>query len=169
MTTFSHRMPFGAELGPAGVRFRLWAPDAKSVALCLGTGGNERVLPLEPDASGWCETTVEGIGAGTRYRFQIDGDLKAPDPVSRFQPDDVHGASEVIDPKAYTWKHPGWTGRAWEDAVFYELHVGTFSPEGTYRGVADRLGYLKELGVTAVELMPVADFPGVRNLSLIHI
>lgn len=163
MTTFSHRMPFGAELGPAGVRFRLWAPDAKSVALCIGDGKDERVLPLERDASGWCEATVEGIGAGTRYSFQIDGDLKVPDPVSRFQPDDVHGASEIVDPKAYTWKHPGWCGRPWADAVFYELHVGTFSPEGTYRGVAERLPYLKELGITAVELMPVADFPGARN------
>ncbi len=83
--------------------------------------------------------------------------------MSRFQPDDVHGASEVIDPSAYAWKHPGWCGRPWEDAVFYELHVGTFSPEGTYGGVADRLRYLKDLGVTAVELMPVADFPGARN------
>ncbi len=163
MTRFSHRMPFGAEVGPAGTCFRLWAPDAQSVGLCLGEGRAERVLPLDKDPAGWCETTVPNAAAGTRYRYQIDGDLKVPDPASRYQPDDVHGPSAVIDPAAYAWKNPGWRGRSWEDAVFYELHVGTFSPEGTFRGVADRLAYLKDLGITAVELMPVADFPGTRD------
>lgn len=160
MTRFSHRMPFGAEMGPEGVRFRLWAPDAQAVALCVGEGDGERVVPLEPDGAGWYETTLADVAAGTRYRYQIDGDLKVPDPASRYQPDDVHGASEIVDPAAYAWKHVDWQGRPWEDAVFYELHVGTFSPEGTFRGVIDRLSYLKDLGVTAVELMPVNDFPG---------
>ncbi|MBL8659515.1 MAG: malto-oligosyltrehalose trehalohydrolase [Rhodospirillales bacterium] len=163
MTSFRHRMPFGAELGAAGVRFRLWAPDAQAVALCVGEGRDERVLAMDKDSAGWCELTLPDAGAGTRYRYQIDGDLKVPDPASRYQPDDVHGASAVVDPAAYVWKNPDWRGRAWEDAVFYELHVGTFSPEGTFRGVADRLAYLKDLGVTAVELMPVADFPGARD------
>ncbi len=163
MTTFDHRMPFGAELGADGVRFRLWAPDAERVALRLDGPGGERVVPLEKNASGWCETTLADAGAGTRYRFQIDGDLKVPDPASRFQPDDVHAASEVIDPAAYAWKHAEWKGRPWEEAVFYELHVGTFSPEGTFKGVMNRLEYLKSLGVTAVELMPVNDFPGTRD------
>jgi maltooligosyltrehalose trehalohydrolase len=163
MTPFNHQMPFGAELGPGGTRFRLWAPDAKTVALCLGQGDDERVIPLRPDDAGWYEITVPGAGAGARYRYQIDRGLKVPDPASRFQPDDVHGASEVIDPAAYAWRQPQWSGRHWEEAVFYELHVGTFSPKGTYRDVIDRLGYLKELGVTAIELMPVADFPGSRD------
>ena len=163
MTQFRHQMPFGAELGADGVRFRLWAPDAKEVALCVDTGAGEQILPLDRDAAGWCELTLPDAGAGTRYRYQIDGDLKVPDPVSRYQPDDVHGASEVIDPAAYVWKTPDWQGRPWEEAVFYELHVGTFSPEGTFRGVIDRLGYLKDLGITAVELMPVNDFPGARD------
>lgn len=163
MTTFRHAMPFGAELGTDGVRFRLWAPDAERVALCLDAPGGERVMPLDKDAAGWCETTLADVGAGTRYRFQIDGGLKVPDPASRFQPDDVHAASEVIDPAAFAWKHGDWKGRPWEEAVFYELHVGTFSPEGTFQGVTDRLDYLKSLGVTAIELMPVNDFPGTRD------
>ena len=86
-----------------------------------------------------------------------------PDPASRYNPDDVHGASEVIDPAAFDWQDTAWRGRPWEEAVVYELHVGTFSPEGTFAGVIERLDYLVELGVTALELMPVADFPGARN------
>jgi malto-oligosyltrehalose trehalohydrolase len=98
--------------------------------------------------------------AGTRYRFQVDGGLLVPDPASRFQPDDVHGPSEVVDPLAYEWTDEGWTGLDAAALVFYELHVGTFTPEGTFAATAGRLDHLRDLGVTAVELMPVADFPG---------
>jgi maltooligosyltrehalose trehalohydrolase len=156
-----HRMPFGAE--PAGgnrTRFRLWAPTARNVELVLG--GDDAPL-LMPDAGdGWREIVVEAP-AGTRYRYRIDGKLEVPDPASRFNPDDVHSASEVVAPAAFEWPDDGWRGRPWEEAVIYELHVGAFSPEGTFAGVEARLDYLVELGVTAVELMPVADFPGKRG------
>jgi malto-oligosyltrehalose trehalohydrolase len=93
----------------------------------------------------------------------VNGDREVPDPASRFNPEDVHGPGEVIDPEAFRWEDAGWRGRPWVDAVIYELHVGTFSPEGTFAGVESRLDYLSELGVTAIELMPVADFPGRRG------
>ena len=100
---------------------------------------------------------------GSLYRYQLDGDLRVPDPASRYQPEDVHGVSEVIDPSAFRWRDEDWQGRPWEETVLYELHVGTFTPEGTFAAARARLDYLVDLGVTAVELMPVADFPGSRN------
>ncbi len=163
MNTFAHHMPFGAELLPEGVRFRLWAPDCQSVSLCLEGPQTTSETPLQRSDTGWYETVIAEAGPGTKYRFRIDGDLRVPDPASRFQPDDIHGASEVIDPTAYAWRHNDWKGRPWEETVLYELHVGTFSPEGTYQGVIDRLDYLVALGVTAIELMPLADFPGKRD------
>lgn len=164
MAGWAHRMPFGAELVPGGgVRFRLWAPDAKDVALHLeGSTVHDRIaFPTATD--GWYELLVPEAKAGSRYRFQIDGGLAVPDPASRFQPDDVHGPSEVVDPLAYRWVCTDWRGRPWEDVVFYELHVGAFTPEGTFRAAVSRLDYLAEFGVTAIELMPVADFPGARD------
>lgn len=146
-----------------GTLFRLWAPDCRNIALCLEGPEVTAEIPSVGDADGWYERFVDGIGAGTRYRYRIDGDLRVPDPASRFQPDDVHGVSEVVDPDAYRWRCTGWRGRPWEETVIYELHVGTFSPEGTFRGVESRLDALVDLGVTAIELMPVADFPGARD------
>lgn len=163
MTTTFPGLPFGAQIVPGGVRFRLWAPDCDTVSLVIEGPGESREIPLERDANGWCETTVEGAGAGTRYRYRIDGDLKVPDTASRFQPDDVHGASEVIDPAAYTWRCTEWAGRPWEEVVLYECHIGTFTPEGTFLAAIEKLDYLVDLGITALELMPVADFPGDRN------
>lgn len=156
-------MPYGARLTEQGVCFRLWAPSCKQVGLRLADGQHEQVLAMDARGGGWFELTASQAGAGTRYRFEVNGDLRVPDPASRFNPDDVHGASEVIDPAAFAWQDATWRGRSWEEAVIYELHVGTFSPEGTFTGVAQRLDYLVELGVTAIELMPVADFPGTRN------
>src|SRR5690606_21659937 len=101
--------------------------------------------------------------AGSRYRYRIDGRLLVPDPASRFNPDDVHGASEVIDPGAFVWQDEDWYGRPWHEAVVYELHVGSFSPQGDFAGVEAKLDYLVALGVTAIELRPVADFPGQRG------
>jgi 1,4-alpha-glucan branching enzyme/maltooligosyltrehalose trehalohydrolase len=115
------------------------------------------------DSAGWYEATVPAARAGTRYNFIIDGEMHVPDPASRFQPKDVHGPSEVIDPAAFDWSDEEWQGRPWEETVLYELHVGAFTQKGTFRAVIDRLDYLAELGVTAVELMPVADWPGERN------
>jgi malto-oligosyltrehalose trehalohydrolase len=160
MSHLIHRMPFGAELVDGGVRFRLWAPDARDVRLLLYSPSRNSELPLESGGNGWRELVVAGAKAGTRYQFRIDGDLVVPDPASRFQPDDVHGPSEVIDPTAFRWTCVGWRGRTWEETIIYELHVGTFTPEGTIRAMIDKLPYLVDLGVTAIELMPVADFPG---------
>ncbi|MGE5271707.1 MAG: malto-oligosyltrehalose trehalohydrolase [Thiohalocapsa sp.] len=158
----SHRMPFGAELRDGGgVRFRLWAPPHRRVVLELD-GAGER-LPMQPLAEGWHELVCERAGAGSRYRFVLPDGLLVPDPASRFQPDDVHGASEVVDPAAYAWHDSGWRGRAWKEAVLYELHVGAFTAEGSFAAAADKLDHLAALGVTAIELMPVADFPGARN------
>jgi maltooligosyltrehalose trehalohydrolase len=150
----------GAKLGPDGVRFRLWAPDCQDVSLRLES--ENRLVAMERQSDGFFETFVPGIGAGALYCYQLSDGMLVPDPASRFQPNDVHGPSEVIDPKAYTWKTP-WSGRAWEDVVLYELHVGAFTPEGTFQGVESKLDYLVTLGVTAIEIMPIADFPGRWN------
>jgi maltooligosyltrehalose trehalohydrolase len=157
-----YAMPFGAEvLANGNVRFRLWAPAAKRVTLCLENGSG--AYPLLPLETGWFERISPEATTGSLYRFQIDDKVEVPDPASRFQPQDVHGPSEVVDPTAFQWRDNSWRGRPWEEAAIYELHVGAFTPEGTFRGVEQKLDYLRDLGVTAVELMPVADFPGRRN------
>jgi maltooligosyltrehalose trehalohydrolase len=153
-------MPFGADcLDDGKVRFRLWAPKAQRVDLCLANQEPQALSKLE---DGWFEL-VTNTPAGSRYQFQIDGQTKVPDPASRFQPSDVHGPSQVIDPAAFDWQDEHWRGRPWEEAVIYELHVGTFTPEGTFAAAEQRLDYLANLGITAVELMPIADFAGARN------
>ncbi|MBP2299057.1 malto-oligosyltrehalose trehalohydrolase [Azospirillum picis] len=158
----SHAMPFGAEVQPDGsVRFSLWAPSAASVLLSLEDGGPP--LPMEDQGDGWYGLTTARAQAGSRYRFVLPDGLAVPDPASRYQPDDVHGVSEVIDPGVHAWADAAWTGRPWHETVLYELHVGTFTPAGTFLSAIERLDDLVELGVTAIELMPVADFPGARN------
>ncbi len=156
-------MPFGAEVIDGGVRFGLWAPAAQRVELCLEGPGRERILATEAQPDGWFRLETEAAQPGTLYRYRIDGGVRVPDPASRFQPRDVHGPSQVLDPGHWIWGDGAWRGRPWEETVLYELHVGTFTPQGTYRGVAQRLPALVDLGVTAVELMPVAEFAGVRN------
>jgi malto-oligosyltrehalose trehalohydrolase len=153
-----HVLPFGAEIVADGVRFRLWAPVAASVGCAL----DDQTLAMAAHGDGWWELTTPAAHAGTRYRYIVDG-AAVPDPVSRFQPDDAHGPSEVIDPTATDWRDTLWRGRPWEEIVLYELHVGAFSESGDFAGVERRLDHLVRLGVTAVELMPVADFPGRRN------
>ncbi len=158
---YAHAMPFGAALQPdRSVRFGLWAPSAAAVSVALDDGA---LLPMEPSADGWFELTTDAATAGSRYRFRLPDGREVPDPASRFQPDDVTGPSLVVDPAAYAWRNAAWRGRPWREAVVYELHVGTFTPEGTYRAAMDRLDHLADLGVTAVELMPLSDFPGARN------
>ena len=155
-----YSMPFGAELLTDGaVRFQLWAPAARAVDLCLG----DLTLPMGVLEEGWFELTTAKARAGSRYRFCIDRDTFVPDPASRFQPEDVHGPSEVLDPRGFPWQDQDWKGRPWEETIIYELHVGTFTPEGRFSAAEDRLDYLVKLGVTAIEIMPVADFPGTRN------
>jgi malto-oligosyltrehalose trehalohydrolase len=159
-----HSMPFGAAITPDGVRFRLWAPAAGSVDVGVGATAHNLVWhAAQRDSDGWFEHKIAGVGPGTRYRFRVDGSIEVPDPASRFNPDDVRGASEVVDPLAYEWRDTDWRGRPWHEVVIYELHVGTFTSEGTFAGVERRLDHLLDLGVTAIELMPIADFPGKRN------
>lgn len=156
----AHSMPFGAEvLQEGGVRFSLWAPDVRQVDLFI----NDDILPMDFLGDGWFQLIVYEAGPGTLYMYNIEGELKVPDPASRYQPADVHGPSEVVAPLSFEWEDVGWKGRSWEETVLYELHVGAFSPLGTFKGVCSRLDYLIDLGVTAIELMPVADFPGKRN------
>ncbi|UGB39630.1 malto-oligosyltrehalose trehalohydrolase [Frateuria soli] len=155
---FRHAMPYGAELqGDRRTRFRLWAPDAAQVRLELEPGGSQPMRALD---DGWHECIREAP-AGTRYRFQVGGGRRVADPASRLQEaGDVHGASVVVDPGAYAWQHAGWRGRPWHEAVVYELHVGAC---GGFSGVHAMLPRLHALGVTAIELMPIAQFPGQRN------
>jgi maltooligosyltrehalose trehalohydrolase len=159
-----HSMPFGAECREDGsIRFRLWAPAARQVDLCLVASSRPTFLSLERRDNGWFELVTEAAQPGTPYRFRIDGSQEIPDPASRFQPADVHGPSEVIAPTTFEWTDDAWRGRRWEEGVIYELHVGAFTAAGTFSAVCERLDYLADLGITAIELMPVADFPGQRN------
>jgi len=159
-----HRMPFGAELsGDGATRFRLWAPGARQVEIELGTGDAAARFAMSGRKDGWYESVIPDTPAGSRYAFRIDERLRVPDPASRSNPDDVHAPSVVVDPEAFAWRDGAWRGRPWEEAVIYELHIGTFTPEGTFAAAIGRLDYLAELGVTALEIMPVADFPGHRN------
>lgn len=153
-----HPMPFGTVVEPDGVRFRLWAPDAQPVLTILGHGD----FAMERDERGWAKAFVPGIGAGERYGYKIDG-LTVPDPASRRQPEGVHGLSEIFDPTPYAWSDDGWTGRPLHEAVIYELHIGTFTETGTFAAAIPRLDDLVALGVTAIELMPVAQFPGAHG------
>ncbi len=161
-TRRSHQMPFGTECLPdESVRFHLWAPDAQQVDLVLNQGA--KTVAMQADENGWFRLTCPDAKAGDPYQFCVDGDLKVPDPASRHQLNDVHGPSVIVDPGAFSWKDTDWTGRPWEETVLYELLVGSFSPEGTFKGVEARLDALAVLGITAIELLPLADFPGARN------
>lgn len=148
---------FGPRLVDGGVRFDLWAPGAKRVDVVT-----ELRTPMHRDAQGWFSATVESAKPGTRYKFRIDDEIEVPDPASRFQPEDVHGPSEVIDP-SYAWKNANWRGRPWHECVFTEVHTGTFTPRRNFRDVIDKLDHLASTGFTALELLPVADFPGRWN------
>lgn len=160
----AHSMPFGAQIQPDGrVRFRLWAPSVDSVELALATGSGERRLPMKAEGDGWFSLTTDQAKAGSQYRYALPNGMLVPDPASRYQAHDAHGPSTVIDPAAYRWEEPGFRGRPWEQTVLYELHVGAFTPQGTYLAAIDKLEHLASLGVTAVELMPLADFPGRRG------
>jgi maltooligosyltrehalose trehalohydrolase len=163
MSGAAHAMPFGAQLEPDGrVRFRLWAPAATRVDLVLEPP-RARALALAAIGDGWFELVTAAARAGSRYRYSIDGGAPVPDPASRFNPEGVHGPSEVVDPAAFPWSDGDWRAPPWPQSVLYELHVGTFTPEGTFAGVESRLEHLVRLGVTAIELMPIGEFPGARG------
>jgi maltooligosyltrehalose trehalohydrolase len=142
--------------------FRVWAPLAESLSVKLA-GDDARTVALERGEDDVFEARVPGVGAGADYFYLLDGERERPDPVSRFQPAGVHGPSRVVDPEEFRWTDAGWRGVQLKDYVIYELHAGTFTPEGTFEAIIPRLAHLKALGVTAVELMPVAEFPGSRN------
>jgi malto-oligosyltrehalose trehalohydrolase len=160
MSGFAHEMPFGATVLPDGsVRFRLWAPAQPSIRLTLNEA---RALPMERSRDGWFECITDAA-PGSSYRFELAEGLRVPDPASRAQARDVHGASLVVAPQAYAWKHPEWHGRPWRETVLYEAHPGCFTPEGNFDGARRKLDHLVSLGVTALELMPIADFEGERG------
>jgi maltooligosyltrehalose trehalohydrolase len=153
---------FGALPTSGGVTFRVWAPAARELRLVLQGGAADGEHSMLGHDQGLFELTIDGIGAGQRYAYRIDAD-PLPDPASRFQPDGVHGFSEVVDASRFTWHDHAWRAPERQDLVIYELHVGTFAESGTFQSTRERLVTLSQLGVTAIELMPLADFPGARN------
>jgi maltooligosyltrehalose trehalohydrolase len=149
---------FGANLTADGALFRLWAPAANRVDLLL-----DRPCPLKRSEDGWFAANISGATAGARYKFRIDDEIDVPDPASAFQPEDVFGPSEVIDHSSYRWRASDWRGRPWHETVLLEAHVGTFTRQGTYRAMIEKLDHLVAAGITALELLPLADFAGSRN------
>lgn len=143
--------------------FRVWAPQRNKVEVKIITSDGTRLLPMRKDEQGYFQLTVSNAGPGTNYFYVLDGKDSRPDPASRFQPHGVHGASEVIDPNAFRWHDMRWKGIALENAVIYEAHVGTFTKKGTFDALIERLPHLKNLGITCLEIMPIAQFPGQRN------
>jgi maltooligosyltrehalose trehalohydrolase len=157
------RVPVGAEVrAEGGVHFRVWAPKRQTVEVVIegGPGTGAAPVALEREGDGCFSGTVAGAAAGTLYRYRLDGGDAFPDPASRFQPRGPHGPSEVIDPGAFAWSDEAWRGAGPDGQVVYELHVGCFTPEGTWEAAAGQLAELARLGVTVVEVMPVAEFPG---------
>jgi maltooligosyltrehalose trehalohydrolase len=142
-------------------QFMVWAPFAKKVDVHI-VAPQDRLLPLKRDAWGYHHAIINGIKPGTLYFFRLDGDKEYPDPASRFQPEGVHGPSRIVD-SSFTWEDNAWQGLPLQRYIAYELHAGTFTPEGTFKAVIPLVDNLKNLGVTALELMPVAQFPGDRN------
>jgi len=162
---FRHVLPLGCDYRDGQARFRLWAPACDTVAVEFEDG---RSIPMQPQDSFGCQGWFEidtACAPGEGYRYRISPDLAVPDPASRAQRDDVHGYSIVVDACAFAWQNGDWQGRPWTEMVIYELHPGTFGAAGAggFRGIQERLQHLVDLGVTAIELMPIADFPGQRN------
>ncbi|WP_420451909.1 malto-oligosyltrehalose trehalohydrolase [Ilumatobacter sp.] len=169
--SITHRR-LGATVLDGGTRFEVWAPQASSVEVVVSVEhGDDRVAALEPPPSELDPTrpeatwtaTVDGVGAGDRYRFRLDGGELLADPASMRQPDGVHGPSMVVDTATFPWSDDGWRGIELDDTILYEVHVGTFTAEGTFDAAIGELERLVDLGVTTIEVMPVAAFPGARN------
>ncbi|HEX3743627.1 MAG TPA: malto-oligosyltrehalose trehalohydrolase [Bryobacteraceae bacterium] len=162
METLTRHLPVGAEVEPAGgVHFRVWAPDRNKVRVHLESGPSAPNAFLLEKEGGYFAGLSTGAAAGTIYRFELDDDpTRYPDPASRYQPDGPHGPSQVIDPAAFQWTDGGWRGVSREGHIIYEMHIGTFSKEGTWGGAQQELEELAKAGITLIEVMPVADFPG---------
>jgi malto-oligosyltrehalose trehalohydrolase len=156
-------MQFGTMRDGDGFTFRIWAPSAEHVDVALFTASDltraEKVIPLKSESNGWF-SALAAANPGDQYQFVIDHDLRVPDPASRYQPEDVHGKSQLVDPEAFQWNDGNWRGQPWSAAVVYVLNLGTFSEEGTFEGLEKKLDYLVSTGITAIEIMPIADFPG---------
>ena len=158
-----HRLPIGAELLPDGVTcFRLWAPGVNDIRLVIDPGAAQREIVMESQPGGWCCARLT-TPIGTRYAYLVDGGDVLPDPGSRWNPEGVNGASVVLDPLGYEWHDCAWRGRPWSDAVLYELHIGAFTTEGTFDAARAHLPRLAELGITCLEMMPIAQVQGQRN------
>ena len=160
----SWQLDFGARvIGPDCVGFKVWAPHVQRLAVELTDRGGT-AIPMQQSADGYFDLILEGVRPGSRYRYLLNGKTGRPDPVSRSQPEGVHGPSAVVDPDSFRWTDMSWRGLPLENFIIYELHVGTFTTEGTFDAIIPHLSYLKEtVGITAIELMPVAEFPGRRN------
>ncbi|HTV65367.1 MAG TPA: malto-oligosyltrehalose trehalohydrolase [Bryocella sp.] len=153
---------YGVALQPDQAEFRVWAPAQQKITLRLISNGNlAREIPMQRDGEDFVATAT--ASPGDRYCYLLDDGLAVPDPVSRFLPQGVNGPTEIVDPTAFRWSDSGWRGLDLRDYVIYELHIGTFTPEGTFDAAIGKLEYLKQLGVTVVEIMPVAAFPGQRD------
>jgi maltooligosyltrehalose trehalohydrolase len=153
----ARRLPVGAEVSGAGVHFRVWAPARKTVEVVFDEGGT---VPLQAEDSGYFSALAPNARAGSFYKYKLDSSEIAPDPASRFQPQGPHGWSAVVDPAAFPWTDRSWPGVALPHQVIYEMHIGTFTSEGTWCGAQAELPHLAETGVTVLEVMPVAEFPG---------
>ncbi len=152
------RLPIGAEVDQNGVSFRVWAPARRKVSVVVEGGGG---IALKRESSGYFSGMAEGVDGGALYRFRLDDDeMLYPDPASRFQPEGPHGPSATVDLSDFPWTDAGWKGIALPQQVIYEMHVGTFTPKGTWASAAEKLPLLADIGITVIEMMPVAEFPG---------
>lgn len=159
-------MDFGTRfLAENCIEFNFWAPDSKIADLCVkNPDGQKFEIPLESQKDGWFNLITDRVESDAEYQFRLDSGMLVPDPASRYQSKDVHGASVLINPDEFDWgEDEKWQGHPWNEAVIYEIHTGSFTKEGTFKGIKDKLDYLVSLGITAIELMPVSDFPGKRN------
>jgi maltooligosyltrehalose trehalohydrolase len=162
VTAKSWTLDLGANVSEGGVHFRVWAPKTSSVSLVIM--GEKEPFPMNAEGRGYFSTFVQGLEPGRRYCYLLNEDRPRPDPVSRFQPEGVHGPSEVIDPSQFKWEDQDWRGIPLEEMILYEIHTGTFTKEGTFEAIIPFIDYIKnDLGITAIELMPVGQFPGERN------
>ncbi|MGB7274015.1 MAG: malto-oligosyltrehalose trehalohydrolase [Geitlerinemataceae cyanobacterium] len=159
----SANMRIGATyLGNDRCEFTVWAPLLQDVAVQI-TAPKPQLIPLKKEARGYWKVIAENIAPGSLYTYQLEGSTNRPDPASYYQPQGVHEPSQVVDQGSFSWSDSGWKSIPLEDYIIYEVHVGTFTEKGTFEAIIDRLDDLKELGVNAIEIMPVAQFPGDRN------
>lgn len=160
--TFAFDTDWGTRYDPAGTRFRVWAPSAGQIDLAHERSNGRTYAPMSREEGGWWSLVTDEMRPGAGYGFRVDGAL-VPDPAARAQQSDVHGLSRLVEPQAYRWRTAAWTGRPWHECVFLEIHVGTFTPSGTFDAIIEKLDYLKETGITALEILPVAQFTGGRG------